>query len=189
MKREISEMIDGSLDAVVTVRQLMPEIEKAAEIMIDSLKKGNKIMACGNGGSSAQAMHFTGELIGKFLVDRGPMAGVCLNSDTVNMTAVGNDYGYDKIIKRQVEGIGKKGDVLVCFTTSGNSENLVQAIKGIKGIKVINLLGRGGGKMKGMGDVDIVVNSNEVPRVQECHLLILHILAKLIEDAFLDSKK
>lgn len=189
MKRDISEMIDGSLDTVVKVRELMPEIEEAAKIMIDSLKKGNKIMACGNGGSSAQAMHFTGELIGKFLKDRGPMAGVCLNSDTVNMTAVGNDYGYDKIIRRQVKGIGKKGDVLVCFTTSGNSENLVQAVKDIKGIKVVSLLGKGGGKMKGMGDVDIIVDSDEVPRIQECHLLILHILAKLIEDAFLESKK
>lgn len=185
MRKEISEMIDGSLDAAVTVRELMPEIEAAAKIMIDSLRRGNKVMACGNGGSSAQAMHFTGELIGKFLRDRGPMAGVCLNSDTVNMTAVGNDYGYDQIIKRQVEGIGNKGDVLVCFTTSGNSENLVQAVKGIKDIKVINLLGRGGGKMKGTGDIDIIVNSDEVPRIQECHLLILHILAKLIEDAFL----
>ena len=117
------------------------------------------------------------------------MFGVCLNSDTVNMTAVGNDYGYDQIIKRQVEGIGKKGDVLVCFSTSGNSANLIEAVKGIKGIKVINLLGRGGGKMKGTGDVDLIVESDEVPRVQECHLLILHIFAKLIEDAYFKKKK
>ncbi len=184
MKREISEMIDGSLDSVVKVRWLMPQIEKAAKIMIDSLKNGNKIMSCGNGGSASQAMHFSGELVGKFLVDRRPLASVCLNSDITNMTAIGNDYGYDQIYKRQVEGIGKKGDVLVCFTTSGNSENLLQAVKNIKGIKVINLLGKDGGKMKGTGDVDIIVYSEQVPRIQECHLLILHILAKLIEDEF-----
>jgi len=184
MKREISEMIDGSLDSVVKVRWIMPQIEKAAKIMIDSLKNGNKIMTCGNGGSASQAMHFSGELVGKFLVDRKPLASVCLNSDIVNMTAMGNDYGYEQIYRRQVEGIGKKGDVLVCFTTSGNSENLLRAVKNIKDIKVINLLGSGGGKMKGTGDVDIIVNSEQVPRIQECHLLILHILAKLIEDEF-----
>jgi|TARA_Y100000034_G_C6904003_1_gene418927 D-sedoheptulose 7-phosphate isomerase len=184
MKAEISEMIDGSLDNMVKVRELMPQIEKAAKIMIDSLKNGNKIMACGNGGSAAQAMHFSGELMGKFLVDRKPLASVCLNSDITNMTAIGNDYGYEQIYRRQVEGIGRKGDVLVCFTTSGNSENLVQAVKNIKGIKVINLLGGGGGKMKDRGDVDIVVDSDDTPRIQECHLLILHILAKLIEDEF-----
>lgn len=189
MKKDVMEMIDGSLDTVFKVRELIPEIEKAAEIMIDSLKSGGKVMTCGNGGSAAQAMHFSGELVGKFLVDRGPMAGVCLNSDIVNITAIGNDYGYDQIYKRQVEGIGNRGDVLVCFTTSGNSANLLEAVKGIKGIKVINLLGKSGGKMKGTGDVDIIVDSNEVPRIQECHLLILHILAKLIEDAFLESKK
>ena len=184
MKREISEMIDGSLDSVVKVRWIMPQIEKAAKIMIDSLKNGNKIMTCGNGGSASQAMHFSGELVGKFLVDRKPLASVCLNSDIANMTAIGNDYGYEQIYRRQVEGIGKKGDVLVCFTTSGNSENLLKAVKNIKDIKVINLLGSGGGKMKGTGDVDIIVNSEQVPRIQECHLLILHILAKLIEDEF-----
>ncbi len=101
------------------------------------------------------------------------------------MTAIGNDYGYEQIYRRQVEGIGRKGDVLICFTTSGNSENLLRAVKNIKGIKVINLLGRGGGKMKGTGDVDIIVDSEQVPRIQECHLLILHILAKLIEDEFI----
>ena len=183
-KDEINLMIDSSVETVSKVRELTPEIEAASKIMIDRLKAGNKIMACGNGGSSAQAMHFTGELVGKFLVDRRPLAGICLNSDTVNMTAIGNDYGYDQVFRRQVSGIGKEGDVLMCFTTSGNSENLIQAVKGIKGIKIVNLLGGGGGKMKGTGDVDIIVDSNEVPRIQECHLLILHILAKLIEDEF-----
>ncbi len=184
MKRNILEMIDGSLEGVVKIKELMPQIEKAAKIMIDSLKNGNKVMSCGNGGSASQAMHFSGELIGKFLVDRKPLASVCLNSDITNITAIGNDYGYDQIYKRQVEGIGRKGDVLVCFTTSGNSENLLQAVKNIKGIKVINLLGKGGGKMKGTGDVDIIVDSEQVPRIQESHLLILHILAKVIEDEF-----
>ena len=185
MKKHILEMIDGSLDSVIKIKELMPQIEKAAKIMIDSLKNGNKVISCGNGGSASQAMHFSGELVGKFLVDRGPLASVCLNSDITNITAIGNDYGYDQIYKRQVEGIGKKGDVLICFTTSGNSENLLRAVKNIKGIKVINLLGRGGGKMRGTGDVDIIVDSEQVPRIQECHLLILHILAKLIEDEFI----
>jgi len=189
MKGEISEIIDGSLDAVVTIRDLMPEIEAAGKIMIDSLKQGNKVMSCGNGGSSLQAQHFTGEIVGKFEKEKRALAGLCLNTDVGNMTAVGNDYGYELIFKRQIEGLGKNGDVLVCFTTSGNSKNLIEAVKDIKGIKVINLLGRDGGKMKGTGDVDIIINSNNTARIQECHLLILHIFAKLIEDAFLDIKK
>ncbi len=182
-------MIDSSLDTVAQVRKFMPQIEEAANIMIDCLRKGGKVMSCGNGGSASQAVHFTGELVGKFLKDRGPMAGVCLNTDTTHMTSIGNDYGYEKVFKRQIEGIGRKGDVLVCFTTSGNSANLIEAIDRIKGIKVINLLGKGGGKMRGKGDVEIIIDSDSTARVQECHLLILHILAKLIEDAFLESKR
>lgn len=184
MKEDILEMVNDSVINVEKVKNLIPEIRKTADIMINALKKGNKIITCGNGGSASEAMHFSGELVGKFLIDRKPLASVCLNTDITNMTAIGNDYGYDKIFKRQIEAIGKSGDVLVCFSTSGNSENLIQAVKNIKEINVINLLGKGGGRMKGTGNVDIIVESNEVPRIQECHLLILHILAKLIEDAF-----
>lgn len=184
MKEDILEMVNDSVINVKKVKNLIPEIRKTANIMINALKKGNKIITCGNGGSASEAMHLSGELVGKFLIDRKPLASVCLNTDITNMTAIGNDYGYDKIFKRQIEAIGKSGDVLVCFSTSGNSENLIQAVKNIKEINVINLLGKGGGRMKGTGNIDIIVESNEVPRIQECHLLILHILAKLIEDAF-----
>ena len=101
------------------------------------------------------------------------------------MTSIGNDTNFNLVFKRQVEALGKKGDVLICFSTSGNSENLIKAVQGIKGITTINLLGRDGGKMKGVGDIEIIIPSNNTARIQECHLLILHILAKLVEDAFL----
>lgn len=182
LNRLIDEEITSSYFCIVEVETLISDIIKASNIMINALRNGNKIITCGNGGSASQAMHFTGELVGRFLKERKPLASVCLNTDVVNMTAVGNDYGYDKIFRRQIEAIGKAGDVLVCFSTSGNSENLLQAVRNIKGINVINLLGKGGGKMKYKGDVDIIIRSNDTARIQECHLLILHILAKLIEN-------
>jgi len=185
MTQKIKEIINDSIETHKLVNQFMEDIEEAANVMISALKKGNKILVCGNGGSASQAQHFTGELIGKFLQDRRSLAGICLNTDTTNLTAIGNDYGIEKIFKRQVEGLGKQGDVLVCFSTSGNSENLVQAVTGIKDIQVINLLGMDGGKMKDIGDINIIIPSKSVPRIQECHLLILHIWAKLIEDSFL----
>jgi phosphoheptose isomerase len=183
MKKDvILDLINTSLETVEKVKKLQPQIEKVSEIMIECLKKGNKIMACGNGGSALQAQHFTGEIIGKLEVDKRALAGLCLNIDGGAITAISNDYGYRYCFKRQIEGLGRKGDVLVCFSTSGNSENLIEAVKDIKGITVINILGRDGGKLKGTGDVDIIVDSNSTNRIQECHLLILHIIAKLIEN-------
>ena len=188
MEKDVAaELIDVSLDTVKGVKKLIPDIEKAANMMISSLRKGGKIMSCGNGGSAVQAQHFTGELVGKLERDKRALAGLCLNTDVGNITAVSNDYGYKYSFKRQVEGLGRKGDVLVCFSTSGNSENLIEAVRDIKGINVINILGREGGKMKGTGDVELIVDSDSTNRIQEAHLLILHIIAKLIENDVLDK--
>lgn len=183
--KEIELIVDESTETHKLVGNFKEDILKASEIIINALKKGNKVLACGNGGSALQAQHFTGELVGKFeKEEKKPLPAIALNTDSGNMTAIGNDYDFTLVFKRQIEALGKPGDVLICFSTSGNSENLIKAIEKIKDINTINLLGRDGGKMKGLGDLEIIIPSQSTARIQECHLLILHILAKLVENAF-----
>jgi len=185
MNSQIKKMIDQSIETHTQVHELSNDIEKATKVMISSLKKGNKIMICGNGGSAAQAQHFTAELIGRFEADRKPIPCISLTTDTSNLTAIGNDFDFDLIYKKQVEALAKPGDILICLSTSGNSRNLIEAANKIRNITVINLLGRGGGKMKDTGDINIIINSQNSARIQECHILILHIFAKLIELSYI----
>jgi len=188
---KISEIINEIINDSIETHKLMPQfkesIEKATNIMISALKKGNKIMICGNGGSASQAQHFAAELVGDFETKRKGIPSISLTADTSNLTSIGNDYGFDYVFRRQIEAIGKSGDILICLSTSGNSRNVIKAIEKIKNIKVINLLGKDGGKMKGSGDIEIIIPSNNTARVQECHILILHIWAKLIEDASINQ--
>ncbi|HJZ18761.1 MAG TPA: SIS domain-containing protein [Candidatus Nanoarchaeia archaeon] len=183
---KIREIISDSIMINEKLHSHAEEILKSAEIMIYSLKNGNKIISCGNGGSASQAQHFSAELVGRFEKERKALPSIAITTDTSNLTALGNDYGYDIVFKRQIESLGGEGDILVCFTSSGNSQNLIEAINEAKKkkMKIINLLGKGGGKMKGTGDIEIIVQSDNTARIQECHLLILHIFAKLIEDSF-----
>ena len=183
----IKKMIDDSIEAHKYVYNQAEKIKKASEIIITRLKQGSKILSCGNGGSASQAQHFSAELVGRFEAERSAIPSISLTTDTSNLTALGNDYGFNAIFKRQVEALGNPGDVLLCLTSSGNSQNLLEAISMArsKDMKIINLLGRDGGKMKNTGDLNIIINSQNTARIQECHILILHILAKLIEDVFL----
>ena len=185
----IKNMIDNSIETHKKVLDLVEDIEKASQILISSIKQGNKILSCGNGGSASQAQHFSAELIGRFEAERFALPSISLTVDTSNLTALGNDYGFENVFKRQVEALGNPGDVLLCLTSSGNSQNLLEAISmaRLKKMKIINLLGKDGGKMKNMGDLEIIINSQNTARIQECHILILHILAKLVEDAFLEQ--
>ncbi len=187
MNDQIKEMIKQSIETHGEVLNLTEQIGQSANLMISSLKQGNKIISCGNGGSAAQAQHFSAELIGRFEAERQSIPSISLTTDTSNITALGNDYGFNTIFKRQIESLGKTGDILICLSSSGNSENLIQAIQEAKSknIKVINLLGKDGGNMRYLGDINIIISSQNTARVQECHILILHILAKLIEDSFL----
>jgi D-sedoheptulose 7-phosphate isomerase len=174
------------LHAKLTV--LIPVITKTAGVMIECIKKGRKIMFAGNGGSAADSQHLAAELVGRFLKDRKPMAGIALTTDTSIITAVANDYSFDDIFSRQVEGLGKSGDVFFGISTSGNSPNILKAIEKARslGIYTIGLTGNGGGKM-----AQAVENLIDVPykgksaRIQEVHILIGHILCELIEDAVL----
>ena len=157
--------------------------EKAAEAMTESVKAGNKIILAGNGGSAADAQHFAGEIVGRFMMERKALGAISLCVDPSVMTCIGNDYGYDSVFERQLEGIGKSGDVFVAISTSGNSDNLIRAVALAKklNIKTVGFLGKGGGKLKEMCDFALVVPADSTPRIQEIHTFTVHILCEAIE--------
>jgi D-sedoheptulose 7-phosphate isomerase len=158
-------------------------INKAGNVMSHALQNGNKIISCGNGGSMSDAMHFAEELSGRYRGDRKPLAAIAI-SDSGHLTCVGNDYGYDQIFSRFVEGLGKEGDVLLAISTSGNSANVINAITSAKnaGMKVIGLTGKDGGKIAGLCDVEIRAPYAEfADRVQEIHIKVIHSLIGYIE--------
>ncbi|GJM60220.1 D-sedoheptulose 7-phosphate isomerase [Persicobacter diffluens] len=158
-------------------------IKAAAEVMAESIKNGGKVMSCGNGGSHCDAMHFAEELSGRYRDERPSLAGLAI-ADTSHISCVGNDYGFDYIFSRFVEGLGQKGDVLLGLSTSGNSQNVINAIEAskAKGITTVALTGKDGGKMAGMADIEIrVPHFGYADRIQEIHIKIIHILIQLIE--------
>ncbi|CAB3289303.1 putative phosphoheptose isomerase [Methanocaldococcus lauensis] len=159
------------------------KLEKAIEIISKALKNGNKILICGNGGSAADSQHFAAEIVGRFKLERKGLPAIALTTDTSILTAIGNDYGFEKIFERQVEALGKKGDVLIGISTSGNSENVIRAVNKAKemGIYTIGLLGKGGGKLKDIVDLALIVPSNDTARIQECHLTIYHVICEEVE--------
>ena len=163
-------------------------IERAASLMIDAIRDGKKILWCGNGGSAADAQHMAAELMGGLRDhDRRPIASIALTTDTSFITAWSNDTDYASIFSRQVEGLGNAGDILVAISTSGNSINVINAICSAqkRNMKVIILSGKSGGKMAGMGDVGIMIPSDDTQRIQEGHLLTEHILCEMVEEQFI----
>ena len=188
MNSRIQESIEQSIavkQAILDNPDFMTRIEEAAGIMIESLKAGGKIHFCGNGGSAADAQHLAAELSGRFYFDRPPLNADALHCNTSYLTAVGNDYGYDVIFSRLIQGTGKKGDVLVGISTSGNSKNILKAYETCHemGIKTISFTGETGGSMKNLSDVLLNVPSKDTPRIQESHIMIGHIICELIESA------
>src|SRR6056300_1464681 len=190
MNKIISHHLQEHQDVLSTLELLAPQIETVANQMIQALKKGKAIFWCGNGGSASDAQHLAGELVGRFVGDRKPLKSMALNSDSAVMTCIVNDYGYEHLFSRQVEGLGNKGDILVGITTSGNSQNVLNAldIANKKQMITIGLLGKGGGKALSMANEAIVIESNTTARVQEMHITVGHILCDLIEEG-LNLKK
>ena len=171
------------LQAFFSDQQNLENIEKAACVLADAFNAEGKVLSCGNGGSHCDAMHFAEELTGRYREDRPSYPAIAI-SDSSHITCVGNDYGYDAIFSRYLEGVGRRGDVLFCLSTSGNSANILKAIEVAKdkGIKVITLTGKDGGKMAGLADVEIrVPHFGFADRIQEVHIKIIHILILLIE--------
>ena len=180
-----NELLEATtvLQAFIENDQNIEQIEKAAELLANALKQEGKILSCGNGGSHCDAMHFAEELTGRYREHRASYAAIAI-SDPSHLSCVGNDYGYEYVFSRYLEGVGRKGDVLFCLSTSGNSANILKAIETAKGkgISVIALTGKDGGKMAGLADVEIrVPHFGFADRIQEVHIKIIHILIYLIE--------
>ncbi|SET33902.1 D-sedoheptulose 7-phosphate isomerase [Thorsellia anophelis] len=171
------------LTAFMSDKNNLQMIEQAAIMIADSFKSGGKVMSCGNGGSHCDAMHFAEELTGRYRENRPAYPAIAI-SDVSHISCVSNDFGYNYIFSRFIEGVGKQGDVLLAISTSGNSENIIQAIKAAreKEIKVITLTGKDGGKMDGSADIEIrVPHFGYADRTQEIHIKVIHILMLLIE--------
>lgn len=184
MNEFIKKHLNEHQTVLSTLESLAPQIEKVANHMIQALQNGNTIFWCGNGGSASDAQHLAGELVGRFVGDRKALKSISLNADSAVMTCIVNDYGYEHIFSRQVEGLGAEGDVLVGITTSGNSENVLNALALAKQKKMITvgLLGKGGGKAASLVGDAIVIDSDSTARIQEMHITIGHILCDLIEE-------
>jgi D-sedoheptulose 7-phosphate isomerase len=187
MKKKIEELFRDSIRTKTEF--LTPAniagIEAMAEAVVAGLTKGGKLLVCGNGGSASDAAHFAGELVGRFLKERPAISAVALNTDMSTLTAVANDYGFNRVFGRQVEALGRPGDVLFILSTSGNSPNLLDAANMAKkkGLATLGLLGRDGGKVRDMLDYALVVPATLSPRIQEIHITVIHILCDLVESA------
>ena len=184
MNEFIKKHLDEHQIVLSTLESLAPQIEKVANHMIQALRNGKTIFWCGNGGSASDAQHLAGELVGRFVGDRKALKSISLNADSAVMTCIVNDYGYEYIFSRQVEGLGSEGDVLVGITTSGNSENVLNAlaVANQKQMTTVGLLGKGGGKAVSLVSDAIIIDSNTTARIQEMHITIGHILCDLIEE-------
>ena len=179
----LNPAINESVRTLESLKNLEREVTRAADLIEQCLRAGNKLLVCGNGGSAAEASHFATELVVRFANDRRAFPAICLASDSGILTAAGNDYGFDEIFARQVAAFGVPGDVLICLTTSGKSQNLIRALEEAKArnLKTIAFLGRDGGSTRGIADLDILVKSDSTARVQEAHQLLLHVVCEIIE--------
>ena len=183
IKLEIQNKILDSSESIKKSIENIPEIIRIIESITKSLKKGNKIILFGNGGSAADAQHIAAELVGRFGYDRKSLPAISLTADTSVITSIGNDYSFEKIFSRQCESLVNKGDVVVGISTSGNSINVKNGllVSKRKGAKTIGFLGHKGGHIKNIVDIPLIVNSNSTPRIQEVHRTSAHIICEMVE--------
>jgi D-sedoheptulose 7-phosphate isomerase len=188
--RDFQQRVIASIEeSIATKKRLIGSEEAVAamvrisEILIDALQEGNKVLLFGNGGSAGDAQHIAAEFVGRFAFDRPPLAALALSVNTSCVTAIGNDYGFEFVFARQIEALGRVGDVAIGISTSGNSPNVVRGLLAAKemGMHTVALAGRAGGELKNVVDYCICAPSNETPRIQECHILIGHVIAELVE--------
>ena len=192
-KRDAAGLTAEIRDSARTVGSLVEEVDALVAIgqrLIATLKRGGKLLTAGNGGSAAEALHMAEELVGRFKSDRRSLPAVALVADATALTCIGNDFGFDEVFRRQVEGLGRSGDMLVLFSTSGRAANLQLALRAARKRKVVTvaLLGRDGGPMAGCADYEIVVRGQETARIQEAHQVILHLLLGMVERAFVRTR-
>ena len=184
MNKEIKSMIEESAQTARLVNDaLAPKIKEAADLIIKALKSNKKILVAGNGGSASMSSHVAAEFVGRYKAERKGFPCIALTSDTSVITAWSNDYAYEGIFERQLQALGQKGDVFIALSTSGNSNNLLKGMEFAKknGIFLISLLGKSGGRMKNKADIEMIIPSDNTPRIQEAHLMILHIICEIAD--------
>ena len=191
MQKHISDILNDSfnnLQKVISDKGLILEIETITTKIIKAFKDGNKLLLCGNGGSASDAQHIAAELSGRFIKERKPLYAEALHVNSSYMTAVSNDYGFESTYSRMLEAIGKKGDVLIALSTSGNSENVVNAIKMANSLEMLSvgMSGASGGKIKELCQHNIIIPSSNTARIQEAHIIVGHIFCQIIEDKLFD---
>jgi len=185
MKEIVITILKDSADVKKkTAEQLADKIADAAQLVLDALKQGGKVLLIGNGGSAADAQHIAAELAGRFEMERDSLPAIALTTNTSVLTALANDYGYDVIFSRQLEALASEKDILIAISTSGTSPNILKAAEVVrsKNVTVIGLTGRDGGKLKEIADLAIIVPSNDTARIQEAHITIGHIICHLVEE-------
>ncbi len=187
----LKNAVAAAKETLQSLVDLDSQVAKAADLVEQCLRAGNKLLVCGNGGSAADASHFATEFVVRFMTDRPAYPAICLAGDGGLLTAAGNDYGFDEIFARQVAAFGVPGDLLICLTTSGKSRNIERALQEAKArkLKTITFLGRDGGSTIGMADVDLLVRGDLTARIQEAHQLLLHVLCETIEVRPIGKKK
>ena len=191
MQKQISDILNDSfnnLQKIINNKGLTAEIEIVTTKIIQAFKDGNKLLLCGNGGSASDAQHIAAELSGRFIKERKPLYAEALHVNSSYMTAVSNDYGFESTYSRMLEAIGKKGDVLIALSTSGNSENVINAVNMANslGILSVGMTGAVGGKIKDLCQHNIIIPSSNTARVQEAHILVGHIFCQIIEEQLFD---
>jgi len=185
-EQRVSESIKASIatkQQLLSNQELISMIAKVSETLVKTFTQGNKVMLFGNGGSAADSQHIAAEFVGRFAFNRPALPALALSVNTSCLTAIGNDYGFDQAFSRQIEALGRAGDMAIGISTSGNSPNVLRGLETAKkmGIHTVAFAGCTGGKMKGVADYCICAPSNETPRIQECHILIGHIISELTE--------
>ncbi len=187
MKQTLLQQVEASLQLKqVFFEQEMDRIIAQADDMAERLQRGGRILVCGNGGSAADAQHLAAELSGRYVKERRALAGIALTTDTSALTAIGNDYGFEQVFSRQVEAIGRPGDLLIGISTSGNSPNIIRAVASAKalGVRTLGLLGRDGGQLRDLLDDALVVPSRVTARIQEVHQMIYHFWCEALDARF-----
>lgn len=182
----VRDAIAESARSVASLDAQAETIVSAAQGCVAALKAGGKILTAGNGGSAAEALHMAEEFVGRYKTNRPSLPAIALTADCTALTCIANDFGYDFVFSRQIEGLGREGDVLVLFSSSGNAANLERAVEAARSrkMKILCLLGKTGGRLKGKGDWEILVTGNRTERIQEAHQVILHLLLEAAELAF-----
>lgn len=193
-EQRVSQSIEASIavkERLLSSPEVIATIAEVSEVLVNSMERGNKALLFGNGGSAADAQHIAAEFIGRFAFDRPAIPALALSVNPSCLTALGNDYGFDTVFSRQIEALGRTGDVAIGISTSGDSQNVTRAVASAKhlGLLTVGLTGSNGGELKNAVDYCIRVPSDETPRIQECHILIGHIISELVEEALFHEEQ